>query len=92
MGSGDLSINIYIYIYIYFDKIKSTLAFIFYRLFHTDFDVCNHQELKRKWVIKQQKTSCSQLVSKLNFHFHHSFEEVAGNVKTMGPDLLAHVE
>ena len=26
------------------------------------------------------------------FHFHRSFEKVAGNVETMGPDLQAHVE
>ena len=55
-------------------------------------DVCNHQESKRKWVTKQQKTWCSQLVSKLNFHFHRCFEEVAGNVETMGPKLLPNVE
>ena len=55
-GSANVFIVSCILVYIYIDKIKSTLAFILYRLFHTDFDVCNHQELKRKWVIKQQKT------------------------------------
>ena len=81
----------YIYIYI-FQQIKSSHAFILYRLFHTGFDICNLQECKCNWVKMTTNLQCNQLVTKLDFHFHHSSEKVAGNVETMGPNLLSRVE